>query len=179
MLELLAESILGRTDMLELLRLLLLCSFGSEGWSPDWRANRFKTSVKDTTPVSFPEIRAPGRAAAETEGNAGERDGEAGPCGVARTAGTAAGVAGVDGEGEALSTTHILWLVVATSLATVWARVEYGLTWKTGNESFPFSTPRSERMTEIKWIQVDLRCGRLLVLVRCLVSTVEILPMTF
>lgn len=179
MLELLTESMLGRTDMLELLLLLRLCSFGSEGWRPDWRAKRFRTSVKEMTPVSFPEILAPGRADAETEGKAGKSDGDAGPCGKARTAGTAAGVAGCEGEGDALSTTHILWLVVATSLATVWASVEYGFTWNTGKESFPFSTPRSERITEMKWMHDDLRSGRLLVTVRCLVSTVEMLPMTF
>ena len=42
--------------------------------------------------------------------------------------GVASGVAGVDGLGEADSTTHIRWDLVATSFAIVWARVEYGLT---------------------------------------------------
>jgi len=78
-------------------------------------------------------MRAPGRAAADT-GNALLKEGEAGfdPIGGARTAwlmdGVARGVAGVDGDGEADSTTHIRCALVATSLATVWARVEYGLT---------------------------------------------------
>jgi len=42
--------------------------------------------------------------------------------------GVSSGVAGADGEGEADSTIHMRWECVATSLATVWARVEYGLT---------------------------------------------------
>lgn len=42
--------------------------------------------------------------------------------------GALAGVAGLDVDGDALSVTHMRWLVVATSFATVWARVEYGLT---------------------------------------------------
>ncbi len=46
-------------------------------------------------------------------------------------------MAGALGEGEADSTTHMRWDCVATSFATVWARVEYGLTWKTGKESRP------------------------------------------
>jgi hypothetical protein len=66
------------------------------------------------TPVNLPEIRAPGRAEAETAGNVEDNAGETGPepgCGV-RTAcvidGVASGVAGVEGDGEADSTTHIL-----------------------------------------------------------------------
>lgn len=38
------------------------------------------------------------------------------------------GVAGALGLGDADSTTHMRCECVATSLATVWARVEYGLT---------------------------------------------------
>ena len=38
--------------------------------------------------------------------------------------GASSGVAGADGDGEADSTTHIRWDFVATSLATVDARVE-------------------------------------------------------
>lgn len=94
-------------------------------------------------------------------------------------AGAVDGVAGADGEGDAASTTHIRWDLVATSFATVCARVEYGLTWKTGKESLPFSTPRSERMRETKDIQDELRSGKLLVLVRSLTSTEEMLPITF
>lgn len=58
------------------------------------------------------------------------------------------------------------WARVATSLATVWARVEYGLTWKTGKESLPSFIPRFERMTEMKWMQVFSRSGAELDLVR-------------
>lgn len=82
--------------------------------------------MRDTTPVRRPEMRAPGKAAADT-GNALLREGDAG-LELARTAwvmdGVASGVAGCEGDGEADSTTHIRWLRVATSLATVWARVE-------------------------------------------------------
>jgi len=95
-------------------------------------------SVREMTPVKRPDNPAPGRAAAETvagkvlfiEGDAGfEFEG------VTRTAwereGVARGVAGFDGAGEADSTTQTRWDLVATSLATVWARVEPGLTWNT------------------------------------------------
>lgn len=39
---------------------------------------------------------------------------------------------------------------VATIFATVCARVEPGLTWKTGKESLPSIRPRVDRITEIK-----------------------------
>jgi len=71
-------------------------------------------SVSDITPVSRPEILAPGRAAAETGKAPPLMEGELGfELGIgARTAcvieGVARGVAGVDGDGEADSTTHIL-----------------------------------------------------------------------
>jgi hypothetical protein len=86
--------------------------------------------VSEMTPVSRPDILAPGRAAAETAGKAVWMDGEAGVefAGEERTAwvidGVASGVAGAEGDGEAASTTHIRWERVATSLATVCARVE-------------------------------------------------------
>jgi hypothetical protein len=67
---------------------------------------------------------------------------------------------------------------VATSFATVWARVESGVTWKTGKESLPSYMPRVERMTVIKWMQVFRRSGREEDLVRSLTSTLEMLPMT-
>jgi len=108
------------------------------------------------TPVNRPEIRAPGNAAAETAGKEPESAGDEGTedTGDARTAcpveGAASGVATREGDGEEASTTHILWLRVATSFATQWARVAYGLTWKTGNESFPSPMPLSERITEMK-----------------------------
>ncbi len=38
--------------------------------------------------------------------------------------GASRGVAGALGDGDADSTTHMRWELVATSLATVWARVE-------------------------------------------------------
>jgi hypothetical protein len=82
------------------------------------------------TPVRRPEILAPGRAAAETAGNAPVRDGDAGVevAGEDRTGceieGVASGVAGAEGDGEAASTTHIRCDLVATSLATVCASVE-------------------------------------------------------
>jgi hypothetical protein len=133
-------------------------------------------SVSDITPVSRPEI----PVVPDTTGNDDVRAGEAGdePYGATRTAGVVAGVAGAEGDGEDPSTTHILCAFVATSFAVVCASVEYGLTWNTGNESFPFSTPLSESMTEIKCKQDDFKSGRLLVLVRCLTSTVEIFPTT-
>jgi len=107
-----AESILGLIELLELLRLLSRWSFGLSGFKPDCRANRLRTSVREITPVRRPEMRAPGSADAEM-GNAALRDGDAGVELVlgARTAcvieGVAEGVAGAEGEGEALSTTHI------------------------------------------------------------------------
>ncbi len=66
--ELLPESRLGRIELLLLRRLCLLVSLGSLGLRPLARAKRLSTSVRDTTPDSFPDIRSPGRAAAEMEG---------------------------------------------------------------------------------------------------------------
>jgi hypothetical protein len=87
-------------------------------------------SVKEMTPVKRPEIRAPGRAEAEMAGNVADSAGDAGfdpGCGGTTACvidGVARGVAGVEGDGDAASTTHILCDLVARSLATVWARVE-------------------------------------------------------
>lgn len=79
------------------------------------------------TPVRRPDSLAPGNAEAEMEGNAGDKGGEL----VIESCGTAAsidgadcGVAGAEEDGEGLSVTHMRWEVVATSFATVWARVE-------------------------------------------------------
>lgn len=72
------ESILG-LGIDEILELLLLCwrsSFGSCVCSPDFRANKFSTSVRDTTPVRRPD-RTPGYAAADIDGYAGDGGGEA------------------------------------------------------------------------------------------------------
>lgn len=86
-------------------------------------------------------MRAPGSAAAETAGNDVARFGDAGvdTAEDERIAfdidelvvkdGVGRGVA--EGDGDAASTTHIRWDRVATSLATVCARVEKGVTWKT------------------------------------------------
>lgn len=88
------------------------------------------------------------------------------------------GVGGPEDDGDSVSTTHILWLRVATSLATVWANVQYGLTWKTGKESLPSWTPLSERMTEVKWMQEDRRRGREVDLVsNCRIVSREDVPM--
>ena len=60
----------------------------------------------------------------------------------------------------------------------MWARVESGVTWKTGNESLPSYMPRVESMTVIKWMQVFLRSGREEDFVSSLTSTELMLPMT-
>jgi hypothetical protein len=87
---------------------------------------------------------------AETIGAGVDAEGDATGNGGTRTAGAAAGVGGPEEAGDGLSTTHILCERVATSLATVWARVANGVMWNTGKESLPSSTPRSDRMTEMK-----------------------------
>lgn len=88
-------------------------------------------SVSETTPVSRPDILAPGKEAAETAGNA-PSDGDVGAdvdaIGEWRfaelTEGVASGVAPGDGEGEDDSTIHIRCDLVASSLAIVWPSVE-------------------------------------------------------
>lgn len=132
-------------------------------------------SVRLMTPLSRPDKLAPGMAEADMAGAVAlERIGGVGVTvgvwcvvgsgamgdGGTRTAGVAAGVGGPEEAGDGVSTTHILCERVATSFATVWARVEKGLTWKTGKESLPSFTPRSERMTEMKWMQEERRSGR-------------------
>jgi hypothetical protein len=57
---------LGLMELLELRRLRSLWSFGLKGLRPDWRAKRFRMSDREITPVKRPEIRAPGKAAADT-----------------------------------------------------------------------------------------------------------------
>jgi hypothetical protein len=63
-------------------------------------------SVKDTTPFSLPEMRAPAMAEA---GTADERLGDAGDtlAGGPAATGPSSGVAGAEGDGDADSTTHI------------------------------------------------------------------------
>lgn len=165
MLSLLLLSTLRLILELELRLLARRASSGSWGFKPLALANRFKISVRLITPLSRPDILAPGIADAEMAGAAvparcvGDVDATgAGPAdgrgmigdGGTSTAGVAAGVGGPDDAGDGVSTTHMRWERVATSLATVWARVEKGFTWNTGNESLPSLTPRSERMTLMK-----------------------------
>jgi hypothetical protein len=69
------------------------------------------------------------------------------------------GLGGTEPAGDGLSTIHMRWERVATSFATVWARVLTGVTWKTGYESWPSFRPRSERMMEMKWMHVSVRRG--------------------
>lgn len=63
---------LGLNEALELFLLLARVSFGSIGLRPDVRAKRLRISDNVITPVKRPEIRAPGRDAADTAGNEGE-----------------------------------------------------------------------------------------------------------
>jgi hypothetical protein len=69
------------------------------------------------------------------------------------------GLGGTEPAGDGESTIHMRCDRVAQSLATVWARVLTGVTWKTGYESWPSFTPRSERMMEMKWMHVSLSNG--------------------
>ena len=48
-----------------------------------------------------------------------------------------------------------------------------------GNESFPSPIPRSFKITEMKWIQLDFSSGKLLALVRSLISAEDMFPTTF
>lgn len=170
----------GRSDALELLRLRARCSFGSEGFRPEDFANKLRMSVSVMTPESLPDRFIP-----VIEGTAGAvwwlpgSDAWVDDWGGNALWGPSSGVAGVDGDGEADSTTHMRCALVATSFATVCARVEYGLTWKTGNESLPFSVPRSVRITVINCRHDELRSGRLAEFVRCLTSAEEMFPTTF
>lgn len=111
----LVKSKLGRMELLELRRRLARCSLGSPGFKPVVLAKMLRTSVNDTTPVSFPERPAPASAEAGTAA-AGAGDGGA-P--VEEACAESNGVAGADGEGDADSTTHMRCDLVATSFATV------------------------------------------------------------
>lgn len=72
------------------------------------RAKRLRISDKVMTPVKRPEMRAPGRDAADTAGNEGEGGTEPLPLGGATTEACARdGVAGAEGDGDAGSTTHM------------------------------------------------------------------------
>lgn len=111
----LVKSMLGRMELLELRRRLARCSLGSPGFKPVVLAKILSTSVKEMTPVSFPERHEPASAEAGTAVT-GAGDGGA-P--ADEECAESSGVAGADGEGDADSTTHIRCDLVATSLATV------------------------------------------------------------
>jgi hypothetical protein len=67
--------------------------------------------------------------------------------------------------------------LVATTLATVCASVDVGLTWKTGNESFPSTKPRVDRMTETKCVHVLCsRCSDEDRVRSCFLSAVQTAP---
>ena len=70
--DVLPPSKLGRTELLELRLRLARCSDGSVGRRPLDLANRFRISVKDTTPDSLPEMFDPGRALLGTEPGRGD-----------------------------------------------------------------------------------------------------------
>lgn len=128
--------------LLELLLLRALrASSGLCGCSPLARANKFSISVRLITPLILPDRLAPGMADALIAGATiplrcvGDTlltgVGPACACGKGvigdggtRDAGCNAGVEGPEEEGLGLSTTHMRWERVATSLATVWASVE-------------------------------------------------------
>lgn len=159
-----------------LLRLAWRASSGSCGLRPLALANKFSTSVRLMTPLNLPLRLAPVIAEAEMAGAAAlscrfgvvvvafVNDAELGKGvigeGGTRMAGVAAGVGGPEEAGDGVSTTHIRWERVATSLATVCASVENGVMWKTGKESLPSFMPRSERITLMKWMQDERRRGR-------------------
>jgi hypothetical protein len=161
-------SMLRRMLLELLLRRARRASSGSCGCKPLARANKFRISVRLMTPLIRPDRLDPVMADAEMAGTTApvprwvgtvELTGMGPACvcgrgvigdGGTRVAGVSAGVDGPEDEGDGLSTTHMRCERVATSFATVWASVLYGFIWKTGNESLPSLTPRSERMTEMK-----------------------------
>jgi hypothetical protein len=167
--------------LLELdLRLACLASSGSWGCNPLALAKRLIMSVRLMTPLSLPERLAPGMAEIADAEMAGATAPVAARCvgaveltgvgpdipgsgvigeGGTTIAGVIAGVEGPDEAGDGASTTHMRCERVATNLATVCARVLYGFTWNTGNESLPSFTPRSDNMTEIKWMQDERSNG--------------------
>lgn len=165
--------------LLELdLRLARRASSGSWGCKPLALAKRFRMSVRLMTPLILPDKWAPVMADADIAGATAlvparcvgaveltgvgplimEGMGEMGDGGTI-TDGVSAGVEGPEDDGDGASTTHIRCERVATSLATVWASVLKESTWNTGKESCPSFTPRSERITEMKWIQEDRSRG--------------------
>jgi hypothetical protein len=114
------DSVVGRIEPLELLLRRMRCSHGSAGCSPENLANKLRMSVKEMTPLRRPEMRAPAMADA---GTADEGTGDKGMA-WAECEGPRRGVDGADGDGDPESTTHIRCDLVATSFATVCAKVE-------------------------------------------------------
>lgn len=112
----LVESRLRRTETLELRLRLALCSPGSAGCKPADFPNMLRTSVSDMTPLSFPDRRAPGMAAAGADDP------------LADGWGPIIGVTGTDGDGDTGSTIHMRCDLVAVSLPTTWASVDRGVT---------------------------------------------------
>lgn len=137
-------STLGRVldELLVLRRRRLACS-GSAGLNPLALASKFKISVRLTTPLNLPDIFAPGNTLALTADPGipslpDKLREDEWPCedDGGLKGGTwwcePPGLGGTLEEGEGASTIHMRCERVAQSLATVWARVEKGVTWKTG-----------------------------------------------
>ena len=117
---------LARMELLELMRRFARWALGSVGFRPVDFANRLRISVREMTPLRRPDIRAPIMADAGTAGafcgEGGATLALAGAVGggpPGKLPGPVKGVAGPVGEGDADSTTHMRWDLVATSLATV------------------------------------------------------------
>jgi hypothetical protein len=163
---------LALIELDELRRLCRLVSSGSTGVNPALFAMTFRTSVRETSPVSLPlslpPVSAP-RAAAE--GGVGKGwaaiEGDEDKRGGTIAVGVMVGVGGVLEAGLGVSTTHILTsqsvveaseknrgthlcACVATIFATVCANEDCGFTWKTGYESLPSFSPLSANITDRK-----------------------------
>lgn len=102
---------LARIELLELLRRLARWAPGSKGCSPVDLANVLRISVREITPLSLPDIRAPIMAEAGTAepgcGDGGAALGAAAGGPPGKPPGPVNGVAGAVGEGDADSTTHM------------------------------------------------------------------------
>jgi hypothetical protein len=101
-------------ELEELLRRWRRASLGSVGANPALRANKWRMSVSDTTPVNLPPSPPPGTedgrlAAGGTKGAGGE----AATGGGTATDGASLGVGGALDAGLGLSTIHILGIQLA------------------------------------------------------------------